>query len=102
LLLGDAAGYVEPFTGEGMAWALTSGAAVVPLVLTGIACWSESIEHRWRRVLSKQIGRRQRICRAMALLLQQPLATAVAFGLSKRVPFITKRLVSQLNQVAIP
>lgn len=102
LLLGDAAGYVEPFTGEGMAWALTSGAAVVPLVLTGIACWSESIEHRWRRVLSKQIGRRQRICRAMALLLQQPLATAVAFSLSKRVPFITKRLVSQLNQVAIP
>ncbi|MDA1169934.1 MAG: FAD-dependent oxidoreductase, partial [Cyanobacteria bacterium] len=75
LLLGDAAGYVEPFTGEGMAWALTSAAAVVPLVLTGIACWSESIERRWRRVLSKQIGRRQRICRAMALLLQQPLTT---------------------------
>jgi len=75
---------------------------VVPLVLTGIACWSESIEHRWRRVLSKQIGRRQRICRAMALLLQQPLATAVAFGLSKRVPLITKKLVSQLNHVAIP
>ena len=102
LLLGDAAGYVEPFTGEGMAWALTSGAAVVPLVLTGIACWSESIERRWQRVLSKQIGRRQRICRAMALLLQQPLATALAFGLSKRVPLITKKLVSQLNHVAIP
>lgn len=102
LLLGDAAGYVEPFTGEGMAWALTSGAAVVPLVLAGIACWSESIESRWRRVLSKQIGRRQRICRAMALLLQQPLATALAFGLSKRVPLITNKLVSQLNHVAIP
>lgn len=102
LLLGDAAGYVEPFTGEGMAWALTSGAAVVPLVLAGIACWSESIESRWRRVLSKQIGRRQRICRAMALLLQQPLATALAFGLSKRVPLITNKLVSQLNHIAIP
>lgn len=102
LLLGDAAGYVEPFTGEGMAWALTSGAAVVPLVLAGIACWSESIESRWQRVLRKQIGRRQRICRAMALLLQQPLATALAFGLSKRVPLITNKLVSQLNRVAIP
>lgn len=102
LLLGDAAGYVEPFTGEGMAWALTSGAAVVPLVLAGIACWSESIESRWQRVLRKQIGRRQRICRAMALLLQQPLATALAFGLSKRVPLITNKLVSQLNHVAIP
>ena len=32
-LLGDAAGYVEPFTGEGMAWAVTSGIAVAPLAL---------------------------------------------------------------------
>ncbi|MFU8885861.1 MAG: NAD(P)/FAD-dependent oxidoreductase, partial [Cyanobacteriota bacterium] len=31
LVLGDAAGYVEPFTGEGMAWALTAGAAATRL-----------------------------------------------------------------------
>ena len=30
-LLGDAGGYVEPFTGEGMSWALSAAAAVVPL-----------------------------------------------------------------------
>ena len=30
-VVGDAAGYVEPFTGEGMAWALASGTAVAPL-----------------------------------------------------------------------
>jgi flavin-dependent dehydrogenase len=35
LLLGDAAGYVEPFTGEGMGWALVGALAVVPLVLQG-------------------------------------------------------------------
>ena len=30
--VGDAAGYVEPFTGEGMSWAIRSGLAVVPFV----------------------------------------------------------------------
>ncbi|MGL6096279.1 MAG: NAD(P)/FAD-dependent oxidoreductase, partial [Fimbriiglobus sp.] len=29
--VGDAAGYVEPFTGEGMAWAVASAAAVAPI-----------------------------------------------------------------------
>ncbi len=33
---GDAAGYIEPFTGEGMAWALANGQAVVPLVLESL------------------------------------------------------------------
>src|SRR5262249_28726158 len=30
-LLGDAAGYVEPFTGEGIAWSLAAGRAIAPL-----------------------------------------------------------------------
>lgn len=38
-VLGDAAGYVEPFTGEGMAWALASGAAVAPLAARAVGEW---------------------------------------------------------------
>jgi menaquinone-9 beta-reductase len=101
-LLGDAAGYVEPFTGEGMAWALTAGAAVVPLVLAGIDHWNKDIERRWQRVQGQQIGHRQRTCQALALLLRQPAATAVAFALSKHLPVLSEQLISQLNQVAIP
>ena len=33
LVLGDAAGYVEPFTGEGMTWVIRSGHAAAELVL---------------------------------------------------------------------
>ena len=45
--LGDAAGYVEPFTGEGIAWALASARAVEPLALgrnraAGARDWLES------------------------------------------------------------
>jgi 2-polyprenyl-6-methoxyphenol hydroxylase-like FAD-dependent oxidoreductase len=102
LVLGDAAGYVEPFTGEGMAWALTAGAAAAPVVLAGLDCWSQALERRWERELRLRIGRRQRLCRGLALLLRQPGATALAFGLSQHLPVLAEQLVAQLNHVAIP
>jgi flavin-dependent dehydrogenase len=37
LVVGDAAGYVEPFTGEGMTWALSTGAAAGTLAATHAA-----------------------------------------------------------------
>jgi menaquinone-9 beta-reductase len=102
LVLGDAAGYVEPFTGEGMAWALTAGAAAAPLVLAGQDSWSPSLERRWQQELRRRIGRRQRLCRGLALLLRQPGATALAFGLSQHLPALAEQLVAQLNHVALP
>ena len=102
LVLGDAAGYVEPFTGEGMAWALTAGAAAAPLVLAGLDGWSPALERRWARELQLRIGHRQRLCRGLALLLRQPGATALAFGLCLRLPGLAEQLVAELNHVAIP
>jgi menaquinone-9 beta-reductase len=102
LVLGDAAGYVEPFTGEGMAWALTAGAAAAPLVLAGLAGWSPALERRWERELQRRVGRRQRLCRGLALALRQPGATALAFALTQRLPALAEGLVGQLNHVAIP
>jgi flavin-dependent dehydrogenase len=102
LVLGDAAGYVEPFTGEGMAWALTAGAAATPLVLAGLDGWNPDLERRWQRELELRIGRRQRLCRGLALLLRQPGATALAFGLSQHLPALAEHVVAQLNHVALP
>ena len=46
-LLGDAAGYVEPFTGEGIAWALVSGQAVAPLALRAMERWDPRLGRAW-------------------------------------------------------
>ena len=56
-LLGDAAGYVEPFTGEGMGWAIASAVSVVPYALrrirlerksgSGMAACSARSDDRW-------------------------------------------------------
>src|SRR5439155_17458214 len=38
-VLGDAASFVEPFTGEGIAWALGSAIAVAPLAARAVQNW---------------------------------------------------------------
>ena len=100
LLLGDASGYVEPFTGEGMAWALAAGAAVAPFVEEAQGAWTADLELRWQKKLSDLTVSRQRLCRLLSTLLRQPLATAAVFRLGCHWPAIPERVISGLNRVA--
>jgi flavin-dependent dehydrogenase len=68
--LGDAAGYVEPFTGEGMAWALRSALVVLPLVQQSIERWDDALIEQWRRTHANEIGRSQRPCRLVTSALR--------------------------------
>lgn len=97
LVLGDAAGYVEPFTGEGMGWALTAAAAAAPLVLAGVQHWQPALERRWRQTLQRQVGRRQRLCRGVAALLRHPAAASALFQLSRQLPPLPRGLIHRLN-----
>jgi flavin-dependent dehydrogenase len=46
-VIGDACGYAEPFTGEGIAWALASAVGAARLARTAIKGWSESLASSW-------------------------------------------------------
>ncbi len=63
-LIGDAAGYVEPFTGEGIAWALASGLAVAPLASRAVVQWNPSLGEAWSGQYRQLIRSRQWRCRA--------------------------------------
>ncbi|PTT93750.1 NAD-binding protein, partial [Pseudomonas sp. HMWF031] len=102
LLIGDAAGYVEPFTGEGMAWALTAGAAAAPVVVEGLAHWSPELERRWLQTLESLVVRRQRVCRTLATVLQRPLLTSGLFSLCRAWPGLPERIVRRVNRVQLP
>lgn len=80
-VLGDSAGYVEPFTGEGMAWAMASGLAVAPLALAGIERWDSGLSAQWERRYRRLVGRRQRACRVIAGILRRPVLTRAAIRL---------------------
>jgi flavin-dependent dehydrogenase len=92
-VLGDAAGYVEPFTGEGMAWALASAEGLTPLVAAGVRCWDDSLAVRWARQHARIVTRRQWACRATAALLRRPRLTAAVVAVLARVPMLAVPVV---------
>lgn len=75
--VGDAAGYVEPITGEGMSWALATAEAAVPFVDEAIACgchgagWQRAHRRlmRWRRVRCRVVSRGLRSGVAMGVAM---------------------------------
>lgn len=82
--VGDAAGYVEPFTGEGMACALEGGHAVVPLALQAIERWAPQLGEQWTDLLTKRIQRRMALPTIAAWSVRRPrLATGITALLSR-------------------
>ncbi len=49
-LVGDAAGYVEPFTGEGMSWALAGAVEASRLADAGIKQWRDDLALKWHSI----------------------------------------------------
>ena len=67
--VGDAAGYVEPFTGEGMAWALAGGLKLAEILASGDP---STAERAWADAHRREVGKRQVVCRAARLVLRTP------------------------------
>lgn len=97
-LVGDAAGYIEPFTGEGMAWALHS-ASLLLNTLSGRqpGCWVRALAHQYQREWNRHIGTRQRACRAVAFALARPRLFSVALGVARRHPILPRRIVKWVH-----
>ena len=97
-VVGDAAGYVEPFTGEGMAWALASGAAVAPLAVRAAERWRPEMARQWAELYGRVVGRRQYVCRAAAAVLRRPWLTRLVVRLLGHAPGLAGPVVRWLNR----
>lgn len=93
-LVGDAAGYTEPFSGEGISWALEC-AEVLAESVTGQAPgdWTSATARRYRRGWRRRIGRRQHLGRMLATVLQQPGLTGSLLTVLSRHPALAAWLV---------
>ncbi|MFL5240995.1 MAG: NAD(P)/FAD-dependent oxidoreductase [Gemmataceae bacterium] len=96
-MLGDASGYVEPFTGEGIAWALSSAVALVPLATEAARSWHPSFAVRWTAMHRKLIRNRQRPCRAVTWVLRHPDFFRRCVAILSRWPGLATPLVRHLN-----
>ncbi len=96
LVLGDAAGYVEPFTGEGMTWALASADSVLPFAVQAVEAWESSLIAAWARQYNYDIAKRQQICRSIAWGLRHPLICRVALGVLQRFPSLAAMVLRRI------
>lgn len=102
LLVGDACGYVEPFTGEGMTWALQTGARVAEFA-ERVVKGDESAARAWSEEHVRLTAARHASCRRVAAMVRSPLrhaalglarvAPGVAAGIARRVLASGERLV---------
>lgn len=102
LLLGDATGYVEPFTGEGMAWALTAATLAAPVAQRGITSgWDTALQQQYERQLGKSVVREQTVCRTLSWILSRPRILKWSFSAATMLPMAAAALVRRVNRVPI-
>jgi flavin-dependent dehydrogenase len=89
-VIGDAAGYIDPFTGEGITWALTSAAAVFPFACRAVQTWDPSLKSAWARAYRKTVASRQGTCRLVAWVLRSPLLSRAIVAVLRHVPALGK------------
>lgn len=99
-LLGDSTGYVEPFTGEGMAWALTAATAAIPFVVSAIHNgWSDELIIRWQSSFNEMTRTQQKICRLLSATLRHPWLLPTVMTTCQMFPSVTQQLVNRINRV---
>lgn len=96
-VLGDAAGYVEPFTGEGMKWAICSGVALAPVVVNAIRQYDAQYEREWETRYRQIVSNRQAVCRLLAAGLRRPRLVRASVRAVAAIPIVAVPFVWQLN-----
>ena len=97
LLVGDAAGYFDPLTGQGVHAALLSGRAAAEatfalLSATGAAA-AAAVRGRYEEELRRLLGPVRRLQRGIDLLVERPRLTDAAIGLLGARPRLADLLV---------
>ena len=95
--VGDAAGYVEPFTGEGIGWAIHSSLLLAPISLRALEEWSPRLVSAWNTTYRAELGRSQRVCRGVSWLLRRPLAARCALRILERHPGLCRPIIRRLH-----
>jgi flavin-dependent dehydrogenase len=98
-LLGDACGYVEPFTGQGMAVALETATAVSPFVEAALTKWNSAMVASWNHTVAAISGNRNRFCRGLAFTSRRPWLTDAALASIARAPTVIAALIARMNRL---
>ena len=96
--LGDACRYVEPFTGEGIAWAIGAALLAQGLVAAALTRWEPQLIAQWTRRYERAFFWRRTSCVALARLLRYPPTTTGLCRLLQCFPRVSAPVLGMLNR----
>ena len=96
-VLGDAVGYVEPFTGEGMNWAMHTSVLSVPFVQAAIAGWEDRLIREWERSLKRKVLFESWSCRQLSRLVRMPRLAALFLEVCRLAPSLPQSFSRHIN-----
>lgn len=100
LLAGDAAGFIDPMTGDGLRFALRGGELAAEAVLFEFAAGRPA--HAWlRRARRREFAGKWRLNRALRRLVASPRSVALAAALATRWPAPFEFLVRSAADLAV-
>ena len=92
LVAGDAGGYVEPFTGEGMSWALVTGSAAGSHASAMI--FANALSQQWPSITNRIVRSSRARCLITAHLLRHPRLLRSAMHAAQFFPSLADRVAS--------
>jgi flavin-dependent dehydrogenase len=98
IAIGDAAGYVEPFTGEGMTWGMASALAAADMIAEFADPWS-GLGEPWSQKLDSLLRNKRLACRAVTTTLRSPIARRAIAATLAQWPAMAAPLLKHLSHL---
>ena len=100
LAVGDAAGYVEPFTGEGMAWALRTAKLAADCIAQKL--WSPggkpaAASLAYQKLYKSEMQSRKLPCRLLSSSLRHDLGRRIVFSSLHYFPWLAQPFIRTIN-----
>jgi flavin-dependent dehydrogenase len=100
LAIGDSAGYVEPFTGEGMAWAMRTATLAANAIVAngwGAGPAGETIGDDYSLQYRRVLGNRRLPCRLVSKALRHHASRQLLFASLGIAPWMAKPFIRLIN-----
>jgi len=92
-VLGDASGFVEPFTGEGIYWALLQARELTALLESHQFHWDTSLIEKWQKKNVRLMEPRKNLCRLISAALRWQTLRRLLVKTAKHAPWLLQPLI---------
>jgi flavin-dependent dehydrogenase len=97
LVVGDSCGYVEPFTGEGMSWAIRGAISAVSLLPLHLEAWEDRWEREWEALHAREVERRQRWCWRVRGVVRRPKLSGACMSAARAMPGLARWVARRIG-----